>query len=72
MKSEITPKKHTLRKHNHSRNDPYYWLQKSDNSTLIQNINQKTTDYFCDTDSLQQTLIQEIKDKTFEDDKSIL
>ena len=72
MTSEITPKKHTLRKHNHSRNDPYYWLQKSDNSTLIQNINQKTTDYFCDTDSLQQTLIQEIKDKTFEDDKSIL
>lgn len=68
----IPKKKHLLRKYNHTRNDPYYWLQKSNNSSLIKQINQTTKEYLCDTKSLQKTLIQEIKDKTFEDDKSIL
>jgi oligopeptidase B len=67
----ITPKKHLFRKHNHTRNDPYYWLHRKNNS-LVTKINQQTNDSLCDLSSLQNTIIQEIKDRSYEDDESIL
>lgn len=68
---EITTKNHFIKKHNHTRNDPFFWLHKK-NMKLIHKINQKTNQYFCDQTDIQNTLTNEIKQRMFEDDKSII
>ena len=69
----IPKKKHILRKHNHTRNDPFFWLHKKNKKVMniIDTSNQQTNDFFDDTKSLQKQLIQEFKNRTFEYDKSI-
>ena len=68
---DIQMKKHLLRKHNHTRNDPYYWLHRK-NPSLVKKINQHTNDSLCDLTPLQKTIVQEIKDRTHEENESIL
>ena len=69
----IPKKKHGMTKHGHTRNDPYYWLHNKKSKkvmNLIDDCNQETDFYFKEND-LQDTLVQEFKDRTFEDDKTI-
>ena len=58
----IPKKKHILRKHNHTRNDPFFWLHKKNKKVMniIDTSNQQTNDFFDDTKSLQKQLIQEL------------
>ena len=67
---EIKPKQHLIRKHNHSRNDPFFWLHKK-NMNLIKKINKHTEQSLCDTTDLQTQIYDEIKNRIFEDDKTL-
>lgn len=68
---EVQPKKHLIRKHNHTRNDPFFWLHKK-NMNLIKKINKHTEQSLCDTNDLQKQIYDEIKNRTFEDDKTLI
>ena len=65
---EIQPKKHLVRKHNHTRNDPFFWLHKK-NMNLIKKLNKHTViiDFFyaiqmiCKKKSIMKSKIEHLK-----------
>ena len=65
----IQPKKHLLRKHNHTRNDSYYWLHRKIH-LYLKKINKQTSESLCDLSSLQDTIVQEIQNRTHEEDET--
>lgn len=70
----IQSKKHLMKTHNHTRNDPFFWLHKKSKQTmnLMKQINQQTEQSLCDQKELQEILVNEIKNRVFEDDKTII
>ncbi|MBP7999465.1 MAG: S9 family peptidase [Chloroflexi bacterium] len=64
----------TLTAHNHTRIDPYYWLRERENPEVIAYLNAEN-DYhkavLQDTESLQETLFQELKGRIQETDLSV-
>ena len=70
----IKSKQHLLQTHNHTRNDPFFWLHTKSKRTmnLMKDINLQTKQSLCDQTDLQQILINEIKNRIFEDDKTII
>ena len=71
-KAKKMPRK--LSKHNHTRTDNYYWLNERENPEVIEYLNDENTytqTMLRDTESLQDTLYHEIKDKIVKDDSSV-
>ena len=70
---DIIEKKHIIKKHNHSRNDPYFWLSDKKNKSVqkvIQQCNQFTENHLQDTKQLQEKLYHECKSKLIETHKT--
>ena len=65
---------HTLEKHGHKRNDPYYWLNDREDPKVIDYLNQEN-DYFEKmtehTSDFQGDLFQEMKARIKEDDETV-
>ena len=63
-----------LKKHDHIRIDPYYWLRERDNPEVIDYL-ERENDYYqkitAHTDDLKNTLFDELKGRVKEDDNSV-
>ena len=67
-------KEHLFLEHNFERNDPYYWLRERDNPEVIDYLNAEndhTNKILKHTESLQDSLFQEMKSRIKEDDSSV-
>lgn len=69
-----TPIPHTFQEHGQQREDPYYWLKDKHNPEVIRYLeaeNAYTQKAMKHTESLQESLYQEMKSRVKEDDRSV-
>ncbi len=69
----LEKKPQILIKHGHQRVDPYYWIADRENPAVIKHLkaeNKYTKEILAPTQSLQQTLFEEMKARMKEDDTS--
>ncbi|MFK8037740.1 MAG: S9 family peptidase [Crocinitomicaceae bacterium] len=71
---KISQKNHQFIEHGFKRNDPYYWLREKENPEVIahlSNENDYTKFKLKHTESFQETLFHEMKNRIKEDDSSV-
>lgn len=79
MSKQITPPQpkknpHQLTAHDHTRNDPYYWMRGKESEEVIAHLNAEneyTKAMTAHLESVQEELFTEIKNRIKEDDESV-